>query len=120
MSRALGNWGEEVAAQYLMQHGYQIIARQYRTRQGEIDLIVQKREILAFVEVKLRKNASFAAAAEAVTKRKKERLLLAAQMYWADAAPELQPRFDVVEVYAPFGEKTRCPHIIHLENVFSL
>jgi putative endonuclease len=118
MSRELGNWGEEEAARYLVKNGYEIIMRQYHTRQGEIDLIAKKGGFLAFVEVKLRKNASFGNAFEAVTRQKQMRIFAAAQMYWAEFLPELQPRFDVIEVYAPFGEKTRAPQIIHWENAF--
>ena len=120
MSRELGNWGEEAAARYLMKNGYEILMRQYHTRQGEIDLIAKKGEFLAFVEVKLRKSASFGRAIEAVTRQKQMRIQAAAQMYWAEFTPELQPRFDVIEVYAPFGEKTKTPQIIHWKNAFSL
>lgn len=116
--RALGNWGEKVAAQYLTRTGYQIVARQYQIRQGEVDLIAQKGDILAFIEVKLRKNASFMRAVEAVTLQKQNKLRLAAQAYWQEHPAALQPRFDVIEIYAPFGEKTRCPQITHWEDAF--
>ncbi|MGI6499112.1 MAG: YraN family protein [Oscillospiraceae bacterium] len=116
--RALGNWGEEVAARYLIRKGYQIVVRQYKIRQGEIDLIAQKDEILAFIEVKLRKNDSFMRAAEAVTLRKQEKLRMAASAYCQACQTELQPRFDVIEVYAPFGEKTRNLQISHWEDAF--
>ncbi len=56
----LGRWGEKQAAGYLHQKGYRLLAAGYRCRMGEIDLIAQKGRELAFVEVKLRRNANFA------------------------------------------------------------
>ena len=61
-SNLLGAWGEALAADYLLKKRYQLIARGYRSRFGEIDLIVQNRKYIAFVEVKLRRSASFARA----------------------------------------------------------
>ena len=63
----LGRWGEKQAAGYLHQKGYRLLAAGYRCRMGEIDLIAQKGRELAFVEVKLRRNANFAEPREQVT-----------------------------------------------------
>ena len=114
--RDRGNLGEELAAAYLRRHGYRIVERTFRCRLGEIDIIAQKRGILAFVEVKLRKNADFAEAREFVTAAKQGRILAAAGLWLARNETELQPRFDVMEVYAPQeGGRVR---IQHLENAF--
>ncbi len=113
-----GAWGEAVAAQYLQKKRYRLIASGYRSRYGEIDLIVQNRKYLVFVEVKLRKSDRFALAKEFVDYRKQERIRSTALMYLQQFPTELQPRFDVIEVYAPQGTQTLRPQINHLEDVF--
>lgn len=113
-----GAWGEALAAEYLRKKRYKLIASGYRTRFGEIDLIMQYRSFLVFVEVKLRKSASFAAAREYVDFRKQNRLRTTASIYLAENPTALQPRFDVVEIYAPNGLATERPEICHLEDAF--
>lgn len=111
-----GAWGERAAADFLVRKGYSLIARNYRTRQGEIDLIVSDVRYLVFVEVKTRKSARFCAAREAVDERKQRRLILAAEQ-WMQAHPTaLQARMDVVEVYGP--EAGPAYEIHHFENAF--
>ena len=116
--KSLGAWGEEQAARYLRRHGWRIAARNFTVRQGEVDLIAEKSGVLAFVEVKLRKDDAFAEAREFVTAAKQRRILTAASLYLAAHESEAQPRFDVIEVYAPAGEKTVFPKITHIENAF--
>ena len=115
----LGAWGEDRVAVALLEAGYRILRRNFRCRLGEIDLIAEKDGILAFVEVKLRKNSSHGEAREFVTSEKQRKLRLAASFYLSgdSRAQELQPRFDVAEVYAPRGMDG--PFTIHyLENAF--
>ncbi|MBQ4565385.1 MAG: YraN family protein [Oscillospiraceae bacterium] len=115
----LGHWGETLAAQYLRKKGYQLVAVNYRCRMGEIDLIVQKKEYLVFVEVKLRKDASFAEALEFVDKKKQNRIKTAAKLYLKqNDAFSYRARFDVIEIYAPQGVETKKPTIHHLEDAF--
>lgn len=114
----IGAWGEALAAQYLRKKGYTILARGYRCRMGEIDLIARKRRMLIFVEVKTRKNADFAMAREYVDFRKQERLRRAAAMYLAANPTEIPARFDVIEIYAPEGIHTTAPVLNHLEDAF--
>lgn len=114
----LGRWGESLVADYLRRNGYEVIAEGWRCRFGEIDLIARNRSFLIFVEVKLRKNASFAQAREFVDQRKQQKLVTTARLYLARHPTELQPRFDVAEVYAPQGTNTEHPEIIYLENAF--
>lgn len=116
--RLLGRWGEAAAAEFLRRRGYRLIDAGWQCRFGEIDLIVEDGHYLAFVEVKLRKNADFAQAREFVDRRKQERLRLSAELYLAQCPTKLQPRFDVVEVYAPQGMSTKNPEIRHWENAF--
>lgn len=113
-----GAWGELKAAEYLRKKHYTLVAAGYRSRFGEIDLIVRDRKYLAFVEVKLRKNGSFAQAMEYVDRRKQERLRVTASIYLAEHPTNLQPRFDVIEIYAPDGAATVDPQIHHMEDAF--
>lgn len=113
-----GAWGEARAAEYLRKKRYEIVASGYRSRFGEIDLIVRNRRFLVFVEVKLRKSANFARAVEYVDHKKQERIKTTAAIYLSQNPTELQPRFDVIEVYAPQGIDTLRPEINHLEDAF--
>ena len=117
-SKLTGAWGEALAAEYLRKRGYQLVASGYRCRFGEIDLIVKDRKYLVFVEVKLRKSARFAQALEYVDGRKQDRLRTTASIYLSENPTSLQPRFDVVEIYAPEGIQTAHPEIHHLEDAF--
>ena len=117
-SNLTGAWGEAVAAEYLRKKRYSIVATNYRTRLGEIDLIAANKKYLVFVEVKLRKNADFAMAREFVDSGKQRRIRTVAGYYLASHPTSLQPRFDVIEIYAPEGLETRRPTINHLEDAF--
>lgn len=117
-NRLLGKWGEALVAEDLRRRGWNILAAGYRCRMGEIDLIASDGKFLTFTEVKLRKSAAYGTAAEAVDVRKRERLRATAQLYLARHPSELQPRFDVAEVYAPQGAETLSPRIHYIENAF--
>lgn len=116
--KTLGAWGEEQAARYLKRRGWRVTERNYTVRQGEVDLIAERGGVLAFVEVKLRKDKVFAEAREFVTEAKQQRIVKAASLYLAAHESEAQPRFDVIEVYAPAGDRTLFPKIVHIENAF--
>lgn len=117
-ARLLGQWGEALAAEELRRRGWRILAHGYRCRFGEIDLIAVNREYIAFVEVKLRKSAAYGAARDFVSRKKQERLRVTAQLYLSQNPTELQPRFDVAEIYAPQGMETGQPTVEILENAF--
>lgn len=117
-SNVTGAWGEALAAQYLRKKRYKIVASGYRCRFGEIDLIAENRKFLIFVEVKTRKNGNFAKAFEYVDFRKQERIRTTASVYLAQNPTKLQPRFDVIEIYAPEGAETIRPEIHHMEDAF--
>ena len=114
----LGAFGERKAANYLRLHGYRIIDTNCRYRQGEIDIIAKRRDYIVFVEVKLRKNNTYGEAREFVTPAKQQRVIMAAQLWLQTHETELQPRFDVVEVYAPDGVNSKKVMINHIENAF--
>ena len=117
-SNLSGAWGEALAAEYLRKKRSTPVAAGYHCKFGEIDLIVKNRKYLVFVEVKLRKSAHFARAAEYVDWRKQDRLRITASMYLSQNPTALQPRFDVIEIYAPEGTATATPEIYHLEDAF--
>lgn len=107
-----------MAAEYLRKKHYKILAAGYSCRFGEIDLIVRDRRFLVFVEVKLRKSGSFAKAMEYVDRRKQDRIRMTASLYLSENPTDLQPRFDVIEIYAPEGTETVHPEIRHMEDAF--
>ena len=117
-SRKVGHWGEDRAAEYLVRAGFRIEERNYSSRYGEIDIIASDTLFLVFAEVKLRKNDRFAQAGEAVTWTKRKKILLCARQWLVDHPTEKQPRFDVLEIYAPLGSAGPT-RIFHLENAFS-
>lgn len=117
-NRLTGHWGEALAAAYLEKKKYQLVACNYACRYGEIDLIVQNRRYLVFVEVKLRKSDAFAKASDFVDLQKQSRIRTTAELWLSQHETELQPRFDVVEIYAPEGIETKHPKINHLEDAF--
>ena len=117
-SNILGSWGETLAADYLRKKRFKMVAMNYRSRYGEIDLIVSNKKHLVFVEVKLRKNSDFAAAREFVTFSKQRRIISTASLWLSIKNCELQPRFDVIEIYAPDGINSRRLQINHLVDAF--
>ena len=119
MNRAnLGHTGEAVAAKYYIRQGYLLLNHNYRTRMGELDLVLYKDGQLVFAEVKLRRTAHFGAAREFVDLRKQERLRATASMFLEEHETALQPRFDVIEIYAPDGLQTRHPYLRQIEDAF--
>lgn len=118
INNLVGAWGEALAAKYLQKKHYKVLASQYRSRFGEIDLIVCDNEYIVFVEVKLRKSDKFARAADFVDTAKQNRIRTTASYYLSENETDLNSRFDVIEIYAPEGQRTRKPEIIHLEDAF--
>jgi putative endonuclease len=97
--RALGESGEAAAAGWYEANGYEVLARNWRCRQGEIDLIVRRARTVVFCEVKTRTSLAFGAPVEAITRDKRNRLRrLAAR--WLDESDfrTREIRFDVVSV----------------------
>jgi putative endonuclease len=97
--QALGKTGEDLAVAALERRGYAIIARRYRTKHGEIDIVAQDKETTVFVEVKARATSEFGTAAEAVTRRKQRQLAWMATEYLAlNRLANIPCRFDVVAI----------------------
>ena len=107
----LGVAGEDAAARHLEAQGFSIVARNHRTRRGEVDLIAERGELLVFVEVRTRSSAAFGAPEETVDARKQARVVAAARDFLARrSGPEMAIRFDVIAV---LGETVR-----HLPGAF--
>jgi len=113
--RAAGYRGEQIASQYLIKKGYNIIKSNYSSRYGEIDLIAENAQTLVFVEVKCRSSAKFGIGAEAVGKRKIEKLRNMALYYLQQNNTDLNIRFDVVDIMLQRGA---APVINHIPGAF--
>lgn len=111
--RQLGRWGEDLAATYLESVGYEILARNWRSRRGEIDIIARSGQIVAFVEVKTRRGQQFGLPEEALTQAKATRLIQLAQEYLMECELyDVDWRIDLVAVELDSGGKLlRCEHI---------
>lgn len=121
----LGRWGESLAADYLLDHGYVILERNVRTPYGEIDLVAclveegtfpaESAQVTVFVEVKTRSTQTFGLPEESVTAHKREHMIAAAQSYLQDH-PDLGEiwRIDVIAIQRLQPEKP--PTIHHFEN----
>ena len=110
--QTLGRWGEKTAAEYLESQGYRIIARNWRTREGEIDLIAQHEDCCIAVEVKTRSGLGYGNPLEAITRlkaRRLRRLLLS----WARAERlgACRLRVDAVGITVRPGEQPRIDHL---------
>ena len=118
-TRERGTKGEQLAARYLKRQGYRILDQNYRSRFGEIDIIAERGDIIVFCEVKTRKYDSFASAMEAVDYKKQHKIIVTASQFLSQKKVELQPRFDVIEVYLEKGLFSKA-RINHVEGAFTL
>lgn len=116
--KEFGNMGESLVEQYLIEKGFEILSRNYRTKIGEIDLVIMKESLLVFVEVKTRKTKSYGKGFEAVNFKKQQTLRRVADQYVAygkfNSKLDLSMRFDVIDVFVQGNE----PVINHIENAF--
>ena len=116
--KILGKLGEDAAANFLESNGYEIVARNFRIRSAEIDIIAQIDNVIVFVEVKARSNIRHGLPSEAVNLRKQKKIIEAAGVFLQDENfCECACRFDVVEVYLR-GELVE--EINHIENAFEV
>jgi putative endonuclease len=108
----IGAWGENVAADYLEQQSYEVIARNVRTPYGEIDIVATKEGIISFVEVKTRTTSSYGPPEISVTPRKQEHMISAAEHY----AQQNEIDHWQIDVIAVEGKPGKQPIITHFEN----
>ncbi len=117
-----GAKAERIAADYLRKKHYKLIECNYRTRFGEIDLILEKRvsfreKQIIFVEVKMRNTSSIAEPKEFVDSSKQQKIILSATEYLSRNKINLQPRFDVIEIIC---DEEKIISVKHLENAFTI
>ncbi len=110
--------GEVLAARFLRDKGYTVLSSNYRSRFGEIDIIAVDRKQLVFVEVKTRADDSYIEPKEAVTLAKQRKLLRTAAHYLQAYPSNLQPRFDVVEVWVSDDDPMIPTQIDHLIDAY--
>ncbi len=114
----LGDLGERLAVQHLLAKGYRIRESNFRTREGEIDIIAEQGDMLAFVEVRCRRGDAMGTAGESLTTAKQQRLLRLAEAYGQarDGLPA-QRRIDVIAL--DFGPGGRLLSLDHIEGAVS-
>ena len=116
-SRQLGIYGELVSARYLRRHGYKILATNFYSRFGEIDIIAQQGDTLVFVEVKSRDATCIARPMEAVTPAKQDKIKKTALFYLSTLSKEMNVRYDVIEVRA-VTKGIKKVKLHHIPNAF--
>ncbi len=112
-----GRAGEDFACNVLSKKGYRILARNYHSRYGEIDIIAENDSRLAFVEVKARNKKSTSMPRDAVDIRKQKKIIFTAMLYLQENRAQKPPQFDVFEVW---HSESGIINFNHLENVFDL
>ena len=113
-----GAAGEVLAARYLRKKGYTLLAANYHTRFGEIDIIAADKKYIAFVEVKLRGEAAIYTPQEAVTPAKQQKIIKTAMLYLQTHPVDLQPRFDVISIVTDGTDTLRVRSLEHLKSAF--
>lgn len=112
-----GKSGEEIATSHLIARGYRILARNYRFRRYEIDIVARKENVLVFIEVKTRSSRSFGSPLFSITHTKTKRIIEAATAYVERGKlAHLQVRFDVITLFLKDGSAV----IDHIENAFQI
>lgn len=115
-NNSYGKIGEEMAEQYLIRKDYYILAKNYHSRFGEIDIIASDGESIVFVEVKTRTQYMFGSPLEAITRNKLSKLVKTSQFYLSQRNLHGKPyRFDAIEII--FGNTGERPIINHLLNI---
>lgn len=103
MKTASGKAGEEHMAQWLENHGYQVLAQNFHSRFGEIDIVASRPPYIVFVEVKTRAKGALVSPFEAITPQKQRKIIATAMEYLQRNPSNLQPRFDAAAVYLEGG-----------------
>jgi putative endonuclease len=109
--KTLGYDGEQLAAEFLKNKGYRILARNYKTRIGEIDIIAREGDTTVFIEVKTRANDSFGYPFEAVNRSKRQKLKNLALLFLKTHPKEYRGRFDVISISVTKEGKRSIEHI---------
>ncbi|TCS79204.1 YraN family protein [Tepidibacillus fermentans] len=114
--KILGKWGEEKAKEYLLSQGYVLIEENWRTRYGELDLIMLDQGTVVFIEVRTKSNLHYGKAIESIDQRKQHKLLLTAQAFLQSKKWWDRPiRFDMVSLDKIQG----VYHIQHVKDIIN-
>ena len=114
----IGVFGEEYATGYLKKKKYKIVARNFKTVFGEVDIIARNRKEIVFVEVKTRSAKSYAAPSEFVDVEKLKKITRVIEFFMKHYKCTLSPRIDVIEVYISIeSDKYTIERVNHLENI---
>lgn len=112
----LGKLGEDIAVQYLIDKGYRILKRNYRCSLGEIDVIAEDKDVVVFVEVRLKTGNRFGSPAESLTEQKARKIRRVAEYYLNESGEGgRKVRFDFFGVSMP---NKKYPQILHLTGAF--
>ena len=111
--RLLGTDGEKLAEEFLLNKGFRLVCRNFRTRYGELDLVMMDGRTLVFVEVRTRSGAVFGSPVETVNASKRARLIRMAKAYLSlmKVSDSVECRFDVVGVVKPVDSHAQIEHI---------
>ncbi len=109
-----GKEGEDLAADFLVNKGFEIVARNYRHKHSEIDLIVKKNDWLIFVEVKMRSSDAFGYPEDFVDYKKVKNIIYGAEEYTYQQNWQGNVRYDIVSIRDIYGRK----EIVHIEDAF--
>lgn len=113
-----GNYGEELAAKFLVENGYEILERNYRFGHGEIDIVAKENDTLVFVEVKYRNNLEFGPPELAITKAKQKQVRKIAELFIYQNGDKIQFEEARIDVIAILKLPNESPQINHIENAF--
>lgn len=118
-SRLSGADAEQLAQDYLQQRGLKLLAKNFRTLRGEIDLIMRDNTQLVFVEVRFRQSSAFGSAEESITQQKCQRLTAAALAYMQSQklTDKLSARFDAVAISPLQSDSAACFSINWIKNI---
>ncbi len=117
-NKTVGGQGEDLAADYLRKQRFSILARNFRCKGGEVDIVAKEGRTFVFVEVKTRRNAIYGPPQLAVTPFKQRQIAKAALTWLLKNGQESAPaRFDVIAIMLAAGESAKIDHI---KNAFDL
>jgi putative endonuclease len=118
-SRDRGQDAELACCRYLQQQGLKLLDRNYHGRRGELDLVMQERDTVVFIEVRYRKNNAFGGALESITCSKQEKLRLTAEQYLQQETDLTRGRFDVVAMTGKIQNNGSCNYSFEwIKNAF--
>jgi putative endonuclease len=108
----LGRWGEDLAAAFLEEKGYELIERDWKSGHHDLDIVAKDGSTLVIVEVKTRRNRLYGNPEEAIDYKKRRSLLSAINHYTKSHRIYSNVRFDIISIVGNIGEKSEIDHII--------